>query len=72
MIDLPRTGLPKRWQKFGDLLLIPNTVEVAESDFEQLCKRFKVSRIAQQNKVSTDEVRTPGAKLLLGMALHNS
>ena len=66
MMDLPRAGLPKRWQKFGDLVLIPSGVTLTPSDLATISAKYKVSRIAQQNPIQRDEIRTPNAELLVG------
>jgi len=66
MLDLPRAGLPKRWQKFGDLILIPSGLTLTESDLNQICVKYKVTRIAQQSSIRSNEIRTPGANLLIG------
>jgi len=61
--------LPKKWQKFDDLLILPANIEY-KLDLVSLAEKFKVTRIAQQNFIIDDQIRTPGAKLLYGNGTH--
>ena len=58
---MKQTVLPKRWQKFDDLLLIPAGVEI--DSLEKLANEYNVKRIAQQNPITNDTIRSPGAKV---------
>ena len=60
LLKLPKNGLPKRWQKFGDLIYVPSGVELSDKDILIICEKYKVKRIAQQNIVVSDDIRTPG------------
>ena len=55
--------LPKRWQKFDDLLVIPAGVEI--ESLENLAANYNVKRIAQQNSITNDTIRSPGAKVCI-------
>ena len=76
--------LPKRWQKFDDLLLVPADASLSGLDSLALGtvlyslqgmdfkgksrtdKEYDVSRIAQQNPILDNDIRTPGARLIYG------
>jgi len=45
---LPKAGLPKKWQKFQNMILLPSERNFEEEDLERIKTHYKVSRIAQQ------------------------
>ena len=62
--EKPKNGLPKRWQKFDDLIYLPVGVELTEEELDQVLEKYKVSRIAQQEIIDDDDIRSPKAKIL--------
>lgn len=56
--------MPKRWQKFDDLIYLPVGVELTEEELDQVLQKYKVSRIAQQEIIDDDDIRSPKAKIL--------
>ena len=62
--EKPKNGLPKRWQKFDDLIYLPVGVELTEEELDQVLQKYKVSRIAQQEIIDDDDIRSPKAKIL--------
>ena len=74
-------NLPQKWELFGDLAIIPNSVmnnsqwqdffrsitQEQEREIWQIISRaLKVDRLARQDKIATDMMRTSQVKMLLG------
>ena len=68
-----RAEIPTCWEKYGDLLLIPDTSfrdkfwnEHLEEVLEAICDIFKVTRIARKKSVINDQFRSPKTDMLRG------
>ena len=68
--------LPKKWKICEDLLILPPTCftlphwsNLEKKDFdlwERIASIFKVKRVAKENRVKSDDFRSPNLKLLYG------
>ncbi|RZD41764.1 MAG: hypothetical protein CXT70_03945 [Methanobacteriota archaeon] len=70
--------LPKRWEKLGDLILLPQTAFSSEKWISIICEEnqlslwkciaeaLKVERIGKQKSIKGDVIRSSQAQLLLG------
>ena len=74
-------NLPLKWELFGDLAIIPNSVmnnsqwqdffrsitqEQEREIWQIIARALKVDRLARQDKIATDMMRTSQVKMLLG------
>ena len=74
-------NLPQKWELFGDLAIIPNSTmnnsqwqdlfELITQDQEReiwqiIARALRVERLARQDKIATDMMRTSQVKMLLG------
>ena len=74
-------NLPQKWELFGDLAIIPNstmnnsqwqdlfeliTREQEQEIWQIIARALKVNRLARQDKIATDMMRTSQVKMLLG------
>ena len=74
-------NLPQKWELFGDLAIIPNstmnnsqwqdlfeliTQEQEQEIWQIIARALKVNRLARQDKIATDMMRTSQVKMLLG------
>jgi len=74
-------NLPLKWELFGDLAIIPNSVmnnsqwqdffrsitqEQEREIWQIIAQALKVDRLARQDKIATDMMRTSQVKMLLG------
>ena len=74
-------NLPQKWELFGDLAIIPNSVmnnsqwqdffrsitqEQEREIWQIIAQALKVDRLARQDKIATDMMRTSQVKMLLG------
>ena len=75
------TNLPRKWELFGDLAIIPNstvnnsqwqdffgriTQEQEQEIWQIIARALRVNRLARQEKIATDMMRTSQVKMLLG------
>ena len=73
--------LPQKWELFGDLAIIPNstmnnsqwhdlfhsiTQDQEQEIWQIIARALKVKRLARQDKIATDMMRTSQVKMLLG------
>lgn len=66
--------LPKKWKHSSDILILPANCFLLEhwtqhdsnEFYSTLAECFKVKRIAQENRVKSDDFRTPNLNLLYG------
>ena len=74
-------NLPQKWELFGDLAIIPNstmnnsqwqdlfeliTQEQEQEIWQIIAQALRVDRLARQDKIATDMMRTSQVKMLLG------
>ena len=74
-------NLPQKWELFGNLAIIPNsamnnsqwqdlfaliTQEQEQEIWQIIARSLKVDRLARQDKIATDMMRTSQVKMLLG------
>ncbi|MBL6732188.1 MAG: hypothetical protein ISP82_04460 [Candidatus Poseidoniaceae archaeon] len=74
-------NLPRKWELFGDLAIIPNstvnnsqwqdvfsriTQEQTQEIWQIIAQALRVKRLARQDKIATDMMRTSQVKMLLG------
>tara|TARA_X000000368_G_scaffold371172_1_gene320798 strand:+ start:176 stop:1327 length:1152 start_codon:yes stop_codon:yes gene_type:complete len=74
-------NLPQKWELFGDLAIIPNSVmnnsqwqdffrsitqEQEREIWQIIAQALRVDRLARQDKIATDMMRTSQVKMLLG------
>ncbi|MAH08955.1 MAG: hypothetical protein CL961_04730 [Euryarchaeota archaeon] len=74
-------NLPQKWELFGDLAIIPNpamnnsqwqdlfeliTQEQEQEIWQIIAQALRVERLARQDKIATDMMRTSQVKMLLG------
>ena len=74
-------NLPEKWELFGDLAIIPNSVmnnsqwqdffrsitqEQEREIWQIIAQALRVDRLARQDKIATDMMRTSQVKMLLG------
>ena len=74
-------NLPQKWELFGDLAIIPNstmnnsqwqdlfeliTQEQEREIWQIIAQALRVDRLARQDKIATDMMRTSQVKMLLG------
>ena len=74
-------NLPRKWELFGDLAIIPNstvnnsqwldffsriTQEQEQEIWQIITQALRVKRLARQDKIATDLMRTSQVKMLLG------
>ena len=74
-------NLPQKWELFGDLAIIPNstvnnsqwldffsriTQEQEQEIWQIITQALRVKRLARQDKIATDLMRTSQVKMLLG------
>ena len=74
-------NLPQKWELFGDLAIIPNSVmnnsqwqdffrsitqEQEREIWQIIAHALRVDRLARQDKIATDMMRTSQVKMLLG------
>ena len=74
-------NLPQKWELFGDLAIIPNstmnnsqwqdffeliTQEQEQEVWQIIAQALRVERLARQDKIATDMMRTSQVKMLLG------
>ncbi|CAG0916299.1 unnamed protein product [Notodromas monacha] len=71
--EIEHSEIPKRWEKHGDLALLPVTAFTSDiwdaygSDlWEIICRVLRVRRIARRGPISSDDFRSPRVKILYG------